>query len=101
MMELSFDAIELDEEQKLISNRHGTFIPGTYEAVKAPRFVVDSLPAKVAGAAINRSMMGKRSSLWWWQLLPLPATGIYYYVVKAYGKYIQASLQDDLARLDK
>lgn len=97
-----------DEDQVKLLFRTGmeSLIPATYEAVVKHHAVpLTSLPVVVAGAAgaaINRSMMGKRSSLLVVAAAAvLPATGLYYYVKYKYGKYIQASLQDDLSKIEQ
>jgi GNAT superfamily N-acetyltransferase len=97
-----------DKEQVKLLFRTGmeSLIPATYEAlVKYHALPLTSLPAVVAaaaGAANNRSMMGKRSSLLVVAAAAvLPATGLYYYVKYKYGKYIQASLQDDLSKIEQ
>jgi GNAT superfamily N-acetyltransferase len=97
-----------DNEQVKLLFRTGmeSLIPATYEAlVKHHALPLTSLPAVVAGAAgaaINRSIMGKRSSLLVVAAAAvLPATGLYHYVKYKYGKYIQASLQDDLSMIEQ
>jgi GNAT superfamily N-acetyltransferase len=93
-----------DEEQVKHLFRIGmeSLIPATYAAiVKYHALPLTSLPAVVAGAAINRSMRGKQSSLWVAAAAVLPAAGLYYYVKYKYGTYIQASLQDDLSKIEQ
>jgi GNAT superfamily N-acetyltransferase len=93
-----------DEEQVKHLFRIGmeSLIPATYTAIlKYHALPLTSLPAVVAGTAINRSMIGKQSSFWVAAAAVLPAAGLYYYVKYKYGTYIRASLQDDLSKIEK
>jgi GNAT superfamily N-acetyltransferase len=101
-----YEASDEEQVKHLFQIGMESLIPETYTAlVKHHALPLTSLPAMVAGAAINRSMMGTRSSLWVVVAASaaaiLPATGLYYYVKYSYSKYIQASLQDDLSKIDE
>jgi GNAT superfamily N-acetyltransferase len=95
-----------DEEQVRHLFRIGmeSLIPQTTKAiVKYHALSLVSLPAVVAGAAMNRSMGGKQSSLWVAAAAAavLPVAGLYYYVKYNYGQYVQGSLADDLSKIEE
>ena len=93
-----------DEEQVKNLFRTGmeSNIGAAYAAIVKHPYValpLTSLPAVVAGA-VNRSI-GKRSSLWVAAATLLPATGLYYFLKYKFGKYIQASVEDDLSKIEE
>jgi GNAT superfamily N-acetyltransferase len=101
-----------DEEQVKHLFRSGiaSLTPAAFRAaIKHPYVALPltSLPAVVAAVAtINRSMMsaGKRAPLWVAAAAAaavLPATGLYFFLKNVLSVYIEASLQDDLSKIEQ
>jgi GNAT superfamily N-acetyltransferase len=117
-MEYSFyESCDEEQVKRLFRTGMESNLSAVYTCVVKHPYValpLTCLPAVVAGVATsihtlqNRSMftttMGnKQSSLWVAAAAAavLPATGLYYFFKYTFGKYIQASLQDDLSDITK